>query len=229
MASVESRCPQHGPGLLEGGHGSHHFNWGTSKAKLKRQRPSPKELRTLCQASEGRGCVIWRWPFVMSKLAHIPKGPGQEMAGVPFADQREPPSIFGPEILALRPFSSRHVCNHEGLLGPDPCKAAQAAGFQVPSGHGLPVPGDEKKGYGDPPPSCPSARPPGVSLTPPPVGEQPRGWLASLLGLWSGPCSGLQGPRAASSSPAAAELRRCRCKGQFGCWGVHQRRRPLPK
>lgn len=86
----------------------------------------------------------------MSKLAHIPKGPGQEMAGVPFADQREPPSIFGPVILALRPFSSRHVCNHEGLLGPDPCKAAQAVGFQVPSGHSLPVPGDEKKGCGDP-------------------------------------------------------------------------------
>lgn len=78
----------HCPGPLEGGPGFHHFNWGTSRAKIFEETTplTERELRKLCQALEGRGCVMLRWQLVISKLAHIPKGPGHEMAGVPFAE-----------------------------------------------------------------------------------------------------------------------------------------------
>lgn len=99
------------PRALEGGPGVHHFNWGTSRAKIfEATTPlTERELRKLCQAREGRGCVMLRWQLVISKLAHTPKGPGHEMAGVPFAEQRESPSRFSPVILTIRPLYRTHL------------------------------------------------------------------------------------------------------------------------
>lgn len=155
LASVEAQCHQHCPGPLEGRHGSHHFNWGTSKEKIFEETTpfAERELRKLCHALEGRGCVILGWPLVVSELAHIPKGPGQEWRACPLQNRGNP---LRSQSCDPDPLYSRHACNREGLVKQHRTLSA-GSGSPRPLWTQPPAPGDGKGGCGDPLPGCPSS------------------------------------------------------------------------